>query len=339
MYDLEILVPAEMGSPKIAARLSDFKELGLLNIAPHKIKVVLACSPNEANHRLETGWPEGVDVEIFKTPYFHVSQRIAHYYHSYIKAGTARWYMRIDEDSVTDINRLLYNMDRMFDHKKIYHVVAELNYDVNASDEMLLNSLGFEWWRDTGRLTHEYEVSITSNAAIKTIFEQELAKQYLSMRQELPEGPGDHSLTYCARMSKVYPIVGEFITRHAELNRLSIFGGHRNHIHEICHDRCQNSINWLRLYLQNPERNDKFKDKICLLTINNRSDWNARMIRLLPSGYIKVINDDSPGLWSTTENGLNIYIHHNTQLFFDKLSPAKDSAECEKGHLKFMLKP
>ena len=95
MYDLEILVPAETAVEAIKIRFNDFKKWGLLNIKERKIKLILACSPNNDLNFLKSDWPENVDVEVLETPYKHVAQRIYFYYSDYAKPNTAKWYQTL----------------------------------------------------------------------------------------------------------------------------------------------------------------------------------------------------------------------------------------------------
>lgn len=306
MYDLEILVPAES---KLAQRFIDFKKWGLRNIGNYKIKLVLAAAVDSDTKTLENGWPDGVDVEVVSTPYKHVAQRIYYYYDSIAKPDTAKWYYRVDEDSMNDIGRLMKNLESLFDHEREYHITGDLNWDVQAIERNILNKLGFDYWyqHQEDSPPHEYEVSITSNAAMKRILNEESAKQYFNLRKEIADGFGDHGLCFCARMVKIHPTTVKFLTVRPELAKFSEFGGHFNHIHWVSRDRNPCIMNWLDSMTKNQETSFKNVSFIWSL-LNNNNKNNKKLIQLNPNNNIEEISivdnkKKSVGLWSTTIDG------------------------------------
>lgn len=285
MYDLEIIVPAEL---RFIQRFNDFRKWGLLNIGDNKVKLILAASSGNDTKDFIDGWPEGVDVEIIETPYVHVAQRIYYYYDSIIKPDTARWYMRIDEDSVTDIDGLMNNLNQLFDHNKEYHITStSINYDVQPVEREIICSLGFGYWYDHPALSppHEWEVSISSNAAIKEILNNVKAKHYFKIRKEKPTGYGDHGLCFCARMAKIHPTPVKFLSIQPELVNLSIFGGYLNHIHWISRDKNACVLEWLEC-----ESDDvsNVSDQFFLWT--NKVENNRKIVKLCENNVVKELH-------------------------------------------------
>lgn len=233
MYDIEILVPADTNKPHIVERLNDFKKFGLYNVQNNKVRLVFAVAKNNNYEQLLHGWSEGIDVEICETPYENICQRIYYYYADFIKPDTAKWYFRIDEDSLTDISETIKKLDRDFDFEKEYHIGTAFNEHVTHIDQKIAKTLGFEHFYEITGPLHEVEMSMTSNAAMKTILNNPKSKKYFSMRKLFDEGYGDHGLAIAARMNKIHPVEIDWISHEPHLWNFSIFAGSLTHVHHV----------------------------------------------------------------------------------------------------------
>ena len=334
MYDLEIIVPAE---GKLTQRFADFKKWGIRNIGEYKICLVLAASNDNSESMFEGGWPEGIDVKIIKTPYKHVAQRIYHYYDSIIKPDTAKWYCRLDEDSMNDISGLMNNLELLFDHEREYHIVAELNWDAQDLEKELLIKIGLDcWFKNESAPPHEHEISITSNAAIRRIMANSKAKEYFRLRKEIANGYGDHGLCFCARMEKIHPTIAKFLSVRPELNQFSIFNGKLNHIHWVGRDTSPNVLNWLESIY--PENESKFLNASYIWSDLNGD--NKKLIALNSSNQIEEVQlqDDKPsklGIWSTTKEGkltfyLEEYEENDPPIVFEDISGSNEKITAYK---------
>jgi len=327
MYDIEMLVPAES---ELVQRFVDFKKWGIRNIGNYKVKLVLAAAHNNDVKVFEGGWPDGVDVEIVLTPYKHVAQRIHHYYDAIAKPDTAKWYYRVDEDSMNDISGLMKNLELFFDHEREYHLTGELNWDVQPVERHMLEKLGFNHWYRFPEDTppHEYEMSVTSNAAMKRILNNEKAKQYFKLRKQIPEGYGDHGLCFCARMEKIHPTTVKFLTVRPELTKFSELHGHFNHIHWVARDKNPCVMNWLES--MTPEQESTYKYMSLIWSCPDHKKW----ITLSPNNIIEEIfihnnHKKSIGLWSATSDGkLTFYLEDMAQnyplIVFEATSGSND---------------
>lgn len=317
MYDFEIAMPVDTGIKKIHRRVEDFKKHGLQNFQGLKIKLVLLAADGNDMNQLYRGWPLGIDIEVLSTPYTFVAQRIYEYYANHIKPGVARWYMRIDEDTVTDMAGLNDNLNLMFDWQGDYHVTTPLNWDICGTDRTILNSLGFGWWYNTSdnrrhHVTppHEQEASVTSAPAIEKVCANSKAKEYFTLRREFATGWGDHGLCHALKMCKIYPNVVHFMSHEPDFTNLSIFGGFRNHVHWICHDRCQSHIDWLNHFNNEPEPN--VENQVFLLGPehgNKRFIYfnNKHGIQLFYQNEEFVKCGEMIGLWCKSGDDLKIY--------------------------------
>lgn len=310
MYDLEILVPAE---GNLTQRFIDFKKWGIRNIGEYKVRLILAASHDNNESMFEGGWPEGIDVEFIKTPYKHVAQRIYYYYDSIIKPDTAKWYYRIDEDSMNDISGLMKNLESSFDHEREYYIVAETNWDIQDIEKELLTKLGFDhWFTNDAKPQHEHEVSITSNTAMKRILANNKVKEYFKMRKEIADGYGDHGLCFCARMEKIHPVIFQFLTIRPEISEFSEFGGRLNHIHWVGRDTTPSVMEWMDLI--SPKNEFDFVNNSYIWSNINGSD--NKLIFLNSSHQIEEIQiynnmKSNIGIWSANNEGkLIFYIKH-----------------------------
>lgn len=324
MKDLEILVPAETAVEKIAIRLLDFKKWGLINHDNYQIKLIFATSRDNIADYLKEDWPENIEVDILQTPYKQVAQRIHHYYSQYIKPNTAKWYLRVDEDSITDIKGLMNNLESLFDHERDYHIVGELLQDMDPAERQIFKSLGYDWWHNGAMsLGHEYEVSVTSNRAIERIFSNPKSLKFFNTRKEIASGAGDHGLAYCARMEKIYCQQVRFLTKEPKLTKFSLFGGVLNHIHYVSRDTNPTIIDWLETCCEseNIEAFEKYKNKNYFFSRTKEPD--KKWIRLNSNKTVEIINKkEILGIWGTNKNGnlcifLNNLSDNNPMLVFD----------------------
>jgi hypothetical protein len=251
MYDLEIMIPAELNNPTLSQRFKDYKKYGLLNTANVQIKLIFAASHNNKIVQLDelcSGWPENIHAEYLLTPYTQVAQRIHYYYTDYMQPNTADWYIRMDEDSMTDICGLMENLYEMFDPEMLFYITGELRREKSFPEGPILENMGY------GRMykfdldsfpPHEHEASIVSRKAIERILNNQDSMTLLNIRKEISDGPGDHGLCLAAQLAKVYPYSVGFMTCEPKLHYFSNYGGFINHIHHISRDLTPEMYNWV----------------------------------------------------------------------------------------------
>jgi hypothetical protein len=336
MYDLEIIIPVDLSNEIIAKRFEDFAEFGFFNYEKLNIKLFLMASNNtkeEDLKSLEKKFPETFDISSIITPYRHVAQRIMYYYSDLIKQDTAKWYMRIDEDSLTDLAALMKNLENEFDHTRDFYIVGEVNRDISDIERKILYFLGYKCFYDKiqghdlrDAPAHEFEISITSNEAMKRILNNENCQKFFQIRKEFAEGVGDHTLCLSALMEKIYPISVRFLTYHPNATQFSTFGGVHNHIHHISFDRNPEFLRWLRS-TKNGSNEELVKEitsdeNLYFLNWYGRSDKS--WIKFEKNGRIeKVMNKtdfrkEIVGIWAINKNGqLTVFmneLHENNPL-------------------------
>lgn len=243
MYDFEFIIPADTDIPKIYQRLIDFKKYGICNVGNAKIRLVFATSEGNDAEWLTVGWDKNITAELCPTPFKQVAQRTYHYYDTFLNPNTAKWYIRIDEDSMTDIQLLVNNLERYFDPDREYHIGGRHSDDIAHTDLKIAEHLGFSA-AFTDKNIHEHEISITSHTAMKRICDNQKAKRWFSFRKLFAEGHGDQGLALVARMSKIYFTPVNWLCHGPELENFSKFGGHLAHIHWTGRDQHPQIYNW-----------------------------------------------------------------------------------------------
>lgn len=320
MYDAEIIIPITSKSIKrrpqyylplalcdYKKRFLDFKKYGLLNTKNHKIIVkLLTCNDNFSNLELLEGWPEGVTAKKIECPSTHPAAKIAHYYGNLTSWRHANWFMKLDDDSCTDIAGLMKNLETYFNPEKEYFIASELHKNNTDIEQELLKSLGHNWILGA---SHEWELSIISKIAIKTITDNSSAREFLTRRSKIDKGFGDCLLNFAARMSKIYPCDVGFISHLPKIGDFSLFGGIYNHIHFVSYDYNGNYQNYLAKSVENricpPDIWEKLENKNYMF-LRNGSEFIGYFKFSLDGRLIGSMNPNE-SLWDFEDNSINFY--------------------------------
>ena len=249
IYDLEIVLPMTGRKPQ---RVMDFKKYGLVNIKDKKVLLNIVVS-NEQIKGITEGWPDGVDVRIIegKQPNF-VPNVYSFFADLEQDKFDSRWIMKMDDDSCTDVDGLVSNLDRFYDASGLYYLTATLRHFEFCHGaehdvfEIYKTMLG-DYCNVIPLLTHEIECCVVSNAAIKKILSTEVSKQLLEKRRDIHGGATDVALAFAACLAKVYPIDCPFLTHKPVVHEFSLLEGIRNHIHLVSRDeQGENFGDWER---------------------------------------------------------------------------------------------
>ena len=234
MYDLEIIVPV---CGTYLSRIEDFKKYGLVNVGARRILLNLIVSGGEVIQDLEKGWPEGVDINevVNKDPDF-VKNTYSFFSSMQPDKIKSRWIMKMDDDSCTDINGLLENIDEFYDWEMPFYLAADLQRVRGGKEDEIFHQYA-PWLQKHQKiaweLMHEIECSVISNFAMKKILSGD-SGNLMKKRCEFEGGATDCALAFAAAMAKIYPINCPFLTYLPLVEDLSLVGGIKNHIHLIC---------------------------------------------------------------------------------------------------------
>lgn len=202
MYDIEIFLPACFKG-KYGERMECFKKYGLLgNLSGHRVKLVLGLKKGSYDVRTTLfGWPKHLHVEVFETYSDTPAPKVYQYYDS-LKKLDAKWYMRIDDDSITHVERLLKGLLNINNNEKHYFTTDTCIGDIGVEEE-LLNKHNLPY--TIFQMKHEIEASIMSNACVRAILDNETAKMLIKERLEIWHGYTDILMSYCSKFCSIYP--------------------------------------------------------------------------------------------------------------------------------------
>jgi hypothetical protein len=234
-YDLEVMMPV---CGRLLPRLEDFKKYGLVNLKDRGVLVNLIES-GEDLEGLESGWDSRIHVKTVKNP---DSDYVRNMYRFYLTIKPdeiqSRWFIRLDDDSCTDVDGLISNLDLFYDCDQPFYLG-----DLNDFRHALMGEEGHlyqEYKHLMGKyssfaslMKNEVECGVISRAALSKLLKDENSFRLLEFRANLEGGYGDCVLALAAALAKIYPITCPFITYLPLINEFSLVGGVRNHIHLV----------------------------------------------------------------------------------------------------------
>lgn len=233
MRDLEVILPVS-AKGKYEQRLQDFQKYGLVNTSAKNTLVTLLVGPEKFPNNWLAGWPDGVEARIHPGPYHHPSSKIYEYVPN---LSDARWYLKIDDDSFTDIGGLLELLDLDYPSGRHY-ISCGTSYTLHDPEISVLRKMGFgRWTHHPHSFAHEQEASLVSKEAMEAILTNKIAMEFMEHRAKIEKGYTDISLAAAAKMCGVHATDAWFMTNQPNLKNFSLFGGHLQHIHWISRDK------------------------------------------------------------------------------------------------------
>ena len=244
MYDLGIIVPACLEG-HFLPRIYNFKKYGLLNIGQSKIKVFLLVGKYPIPQDLREGWPCEIDF---------VSSHLQHdgpkTFEFVLNLKTEeiqkyRWWLKIDDDSITDISHQIKRTDEEFDWEKPVYIFGD--YDMGFSPifiEEVKKTKHRERFLPTGKtffyFHHEFESSLMSPSCVQKIIEDDECRFFLKLltspKNDLRGCHHDQGLAMAARFIKIHGSTSLFMSKNPIFDDFSLFGGILTHIHFIYND-------------------------------------------------------------------------------------------------------
>lgn len=240
-YDLDVLVPLS-ARDKYAQRLQAFQHHGLLNGKCTSVRLTLLIG-EEDRELFENGW--NFPVRIVEGDRGHAAARIYDYYAAMTEEelGAARWFLRVDDDSVTDVDGLVKWLDSNYNWEECHYLMTVSCCDIlpiyreNAARLGYGHLFPFHSKGKTERSSaHEWEAAVLSQTMMRRIVEQEHCGELFAHCADIEGGFGDHVLALAARMTGFTPAESEVLSQWPEIDNLSLFGGDLFHIHYIAPD-------------------------------------------------------------------------------------------------------
>ena len=171
MFDLDIILPV---CNKFLSRVEDFKRYGLLNQRERKVRLNLITS-GEKVRGLDRGWRGDFTVRVVEN---ESPEYVANLYRFYLSLDPSdpgcRWLVRLDDDSSTDVDGLVSNLDRFYGSDRAFYLgdLHPLQNALNGFEGCVYQeykSLLDEYEPLGGLLKTEIECGIMSQGAIARV--------------------------------------------------------------------------------------------------------------------------------------------------------------------------
>jgi hypothetical protein len=242
MYDMSFILCVSdftcsittMQIENYSTRLDKFKECGLMNIGDKKVKVFLLVG-NEEMPTVEEGWQ--CDTEVVRCDFWHNAPKTNHFFAEMTKSqiNSSRWFMKIDDDSTTNVSALIDKIDEDFSwHNNVNITSEECNLRVmegvsRPQDDMYISLIRESDYaaiiedRDKNWKLHEWEHNILSGSAVKHILNKGINTGILLKSLKYGNsGRSDHLITLLSNLSDIpfekvkymayLPYIGDFIS-------------------------------------------------------------------------------------------------------------------------------
>ena len=143
----------------------------------------------------------------------------------------ARWLLRVDDDSVTDVGGLIAAADAAHGDAAVHVMTSPLGGHTQHAPHIrhYLETHGIE----VADRRHEHESSLTSQAALDTVFADAQVIDFLSTLAGTVQRFGDQCLAYAMHITKVPAVENPVLTKDFMPGCLSIVGGPLYHIHYV----------------------------------------------------------------------------------------------------------
>ena len=244
MYDLGIIVPACLEG-HFLPRIYNFKKYGLLNIGQSKIKVFLLVGKYPIPQDLREGWP--CEIDFVSSHWQHDGPKTFEFVLN-LKAEEIqkyRWWLKVDDDSITDISNQLRRTDEEFDWEKPVYICGD--YDMGVTPvfiEAVKKTKYKERFLPSGKtsffLNHEWECSLMSPSCVQKIIEDDECRFFLKLlttpENDIRGCHHDQGLALAARFIKIHGNNSFFMSKNPIFDNFSLLGGDLTHIHFIYND-------------------------------------------------------------------------------------------------------
>jgi hypothetical protein len=229
-YDLEVVTLSALRKP-YGERLAKFTRLGLISKGVITIHLTLLLNPEdtiEGAIKLMNDVRSDIDVDIFipdkKDHIFkHNAYLLKQLDNSFV---SARWYIRQDDDSITDCDALVKKLDELYGNSSVYLISNPIGLEHTGDEIHICRDMGYV------PCMHEYEAGIFSKGTFRQMRKKPDAITFLQ-RTLYVAGAGDRTWVLASHIAGISPTVINFISKDNLHDRLSSFGGDICHIHYV----------------------------------------------------------------------------------------------------------
>lgn len=316
MYDIEVVVPVHYAG-KYVDRIDFFKRVGLNNIGDKKVLLNLLTGTLDVPD-IDKGWGSGIDVNVIKSNKNHVASKVCFYYanmklNHYVNA---RWFLRVDDDSVTDISSIIDQMEKTYKWEDPVYCGTELNSKIEPIDLNILNDMELlDNEYNEGKIIlpvyHEWEGCIISQETLRRVLENKQSVEFMKRRSNLEGGYCDIPFAIAARISDVHVTCCPYMSKRPELLNFSAFGGTLSHIHQISPDMDSGMLKIIlsKITKSESENDCPLLNKNYILCKETIEEFITN-ISLKPDGTINSPKKDQFSFWSFDNETLKFYNPH-----------------------------
>jgi hypothetical protein len=220
-------------------RIKNFLNYGIPNCKNYKIKMVMLLQENTTSNleeEIKNYEKDNLKFEVMRFKQDEPSYKKFTYLTEVVpnRIEDARWFVGMDEDSITDIDALVDHLDEDYDWQDKHYVSTAPMNNVQPMEHDLALLFGKEhWYCPIGGPYHEWEICCLSQKTMKTLLENPSSNKVLNMRKKINTGWGDHCLGLAAKFAKIYPTGSNFISGTHMIVEHRVFGGWVIHCHHI----------------------------------------------------------------------------------------------------------
>jgi hypothetical protein len=309
-YDLEIVVPV---TSKFKERVEDFKRYGILNTEKFKILLTPLMS-GENIPGIEDGWGAGVFA---RAVFFESKDFVSNLYKYFLdREAESKWIMKLDDDSCTDIEDLISNLERFYSSDEKMYLATSLSRFVGGKEFELRGLYEKFFGKSFIHFHHEIEMAIISHSGLKCIQSNKESVDFLKERCELTGGATDLALAYAATLAKMPPITCPFSTHFPLINQMTVFGGHLNHIHLVSrvrqgdnfseNDRC-GELQYEALARAIDGKMNEIERSICGKKFVMETDHELRLYEFYPDRTARIKFDCMKYIWLENEGKIHMF--------------------------------
>lgn len=322
MYDIEFFVPITTeGHWK--KRFKEAKDILLLNVRDRKVRITLLTGPHESEEEedeIKHGWNESIDVEVIQTPFNSASQKIMFYYTKIVpkKLGQTKWFCRMDDDSLTDVDRMVSILDEEYDYESPQHIAGHLKCDIHPIEQNLMTRLGY------GHLyvrhlhhhldlapVHDHEIGITSSPCMEVVLGNPTSLKLLTMRGTIHGGFGDHCFALAAKIAGVLPSLCRAFTTENEWTMFSLLLGGYAHVHSVCVDSMHTEKWDIMKNVLLGELQEDIPGSFEVIKFVQDVEISVGFLEFEKNGHITDLERHIIGRWSARNDRLHVFVEND----------------------------
>lgn len=307
-YDMTFSVLVHCAG-KYRSRADAFLKGGLVNRKDHRVHVIFIGSANDGSCAagLSQECPSNVAFTFLEMNSCCPVPKInGHYIWLLEQELDSRWYVRVDDDSITDVDAMLKFLDGTFGRGAVQMMTSPT--------ERELGEPIFQQYVDANNIPvrsviHEYESSATSHAAMMELRKNDIAMHFIRDTAAKFAAPGDRTLSIALQICRIPLAINANSTKDCRLDSFSLMGGEFHHIHYINWEKPL-LLPFIRMLEEGSRSTLQRRELAAFLDIPllmvNGLEVNANTITISSCGAI----ESEPSMEETR------WIHHDDRLIF-----------------------